>query len=165
MWCSIYKLHVKVMTDLTFHISPCAWSLLAMPSRSSSTGKAMKTVHATAKATSAKWAALALAKAKAKATSAVQKSSGQKRPRSASDSSEDEVVATFAKKKRAVPEIDEVVTEPEMVDAEEERESVVDLEKGGSEHEEEEEVSLSFQLDVDMTLTSHSMLVLLNYLF
>ena len=69
------------------------------------------------------------------------------------------MVTTFVKKKRAVPEIDEVVTEPEMVDAEEEEESVVDLEKGGSEHEEEEEVSLSFQLDVDTTLTSHGMLI------
>ena len=159
MWCSIYKSHVKVTTDLTFHISPCARSLLAMPSGSSSTGKATKTVRAMAKAASAKWAALAPAKAKAKATSAVRKSSGQKWPCSASDSSEDEVVTTFAKKKRAVPEIDEVVTEPEMVDAEEEEESVVDLEKGGSKHKEEEEVSLSFQLDVDTTLMSHGMLI------
>ena len=133
-----------------------------MPSsRSSSTRlKVMKTVRATAKAASAKWADLAPAKSKAKAkaaelTSAVQKSSGQKRPRSASDSSEGEVAATFTKKKRSTLEIDEVVTEPEIVDAEEDGEGVViDLSDKGDEDGEEEAVSLGFMLNVGMILTA-----------
>ena len=121
-----------------------------------------KTVRATAKVAPAKWAALAPGKAKAKPaehTSSMRKSSAHKRPRSASDSSDNEVVATFAKKKRSAPEIDEVVTEPEVVDAEEEDDDVVDLVEKGEDGDDDEEVSLTgFQLNVG-TDTRHVTLI------
>ena len=128
-----------------------------MPSRSSSsTGRVTKPVHATAKTASVKWAAFAQAKPKLKAvelTSAAQKSSVNKCPHSAS-ASDEEIVAMSAKKKHALPEIDEVVTMPEIVVvAEAEDEEVV--EQLDEDRDEEEEVSLSFQLDVGATLTGH----------
>ena len=69
------------------------------------------------------------------------------------------MVATFAKKKRSAPEIDEVVTEPKVVDAEEEDDDVVDLVEKGEDGDDDKEVSLTgFQLNVG-TDTRHVTLI------